>query len=1318
MADVGAPAQQIIVPDKELARQAVAALRGYAYQVWASALAWARLGAGETLLLEVADDYGVVSADALNLTQVKDTPASGATTLRTVGVVDAINRYWRFKVANPRHATSLSYLTTAQVGQERSVTFASGRPGLLAWRHAALDGADTAALRAFLLELPLDGDLKGWITAADDDGLREGLLRPIHWRCAEPNLADIEALLDEALVRLCAQHGASGVPIRDLRDSLLVEVLRCAVKPDPTDRQLTQQDLEERIARIASSATPGFISPRGSGLQALDSLNSLWTGGSNAPRPVVAQQLSYASSGGRAWLHGPSGIGKSALAQSLSRFGNRPWYSLDLRDQPPLEIARRLRAARQDLLSIDSPGGVILEDFNLPAAGAVKRELMLLLGQAALEDARVIITAYKPPAPSLAGEISLEAANILAAPRFDEDETSALIRLAGGDADLWTRPVHMFSGFGFPQLVAARVAGLRLRGWPEEELVGFLATDAYPDDVGEEREATRARLLAELPATAASLLYRLSLTAGAFDRNLALALAASEPAISEPGAALDLLVGPWLEPLGKDRIRVSPLVSDAGGKVLSVDEQRVVHTAIVSAILGASPIPSSQLSQLLASSLVAKDHRGLGVIVQAAVLAPLPNDVLGQSLFGLRFLRTDRPLVDDHSGLNLMLRMAQLKIAAIDGPASLVGATHDRLLIEADGSPGQEEMRGMATFTLATSEISLPAQTWFPPVNAIQPNTIDRARQALGVDLDVPVEDMAVFLFTYKSYRLQGIDDLGELVELMQAVPSQRREMYLNGFTTPSRGERGTRRSLVESAWLAEVAREVLDVAAAVAKLLALEQRIMGWPDEALAVEFACARVTLLAEYGEDAEGALAAVDAALKQWPESARLRRERGKVLFGLRRFEVIAAEADALLANVADGDPVDRAYTTRDVAVAAAEMGDLSTAIALMRRAEAAASEMAALSPMKLKLAADIAILTWRAKDREAGLKAALEVLERAAALPPDDVTTRAMVVMAEVLHEDVDSPGWDQNTAVFGIASRVVDAPDNLPKPPLLTVYYRLAQTEFLLGLDIGAEAALERQAKDGRIVVYEQVRQTRAAWKATQSDDPMQVVEYLPILAQLGVVARQKVDTPVAGDDLLRVVSDLPWAVPLDAKDDVAREFVIGGAMASLAFAVGRGEHGWLDRLKAAAVGVPGLLSVLEPLSENPAQLDSNDHVQAVLWSLARIGDDPPSPNELFMASAYVVHWLGLTFLSTEIAAALGTRIGAHWRHLATHQRFNLRSPVTNAPAILEAAADATDRAGLARLLLVAHPAVNVRVSAQVLEDWRVLCGLNANKSQS
>src|SRR5689334_10971172 len=75
----------------DLQRQAVESLGGYAYQIYASAIAWATLSDAETLYLEVAEDYAVATGNALLGVQVKKT--ADTITLNSKAAIQAINSF-------------------------------------------------------------------------------------------------------------------------------------------------------------------------------------------------------------------------------------------------------------------------------------------------------------------------------------------------------------------------------------------------------------------------------------------------------------------------------------------------------------------------------------------------------------------------------------------------------------------------------------------------------------------------------------------------------------------------------------------------------------------------------------------------------------------------------------------------------------------------------------------------------------------------------------------------------------------------------------------------------------------------------------------------------------------------------------------------------------------------------------------------------------------------------------------------------------------------------------------------------------------------
>ena len=146
--NAGASAQ--IVPEADNARQAVSALRGYAYQVLATTLAWIDLDEQSRLFLEVAEDYATIANRALDIVQVKDTGPSAPVTLNSPSVRNAVGSFVDLVERNPDVQIELRFLTTSEIGRERAVADRpEGIAGLIYWKKAA-SGADVSPLRELL----------------------------------------------------------------------------------------------------------------------------------------------------------------------------------------------------------------------------------------------------------------------------------------------------------------------------------------------------------------------------------------------------------------------------------------------------------------------------------------------------------------------------------------------------------------------------------------------------------------------------------------------------------------------------------------------------------------------------------------------------------------------------------------------------------------------------------------------------------------------------------------------------------------------------------------------------------------------------------------------------------------------------------------------------------------------------------------------------------------------------------------------------------------------------------------------------------------
>ena len=130
-------------PNADPAHQAIAAIRGYAYQAIAAARAWIDLDDSSLIYLEVAEDYAEIVGDAINSVQVKETKASGSVTLNREDVRDAISSFIDLTALNPDRDVRLRFLTTSPIGVERST---ADRPGGFAgldyWQRVRARQAD------------------------------------------------------------------------------------------------------------------------------------------------------------------------------------------------------------------------------------------------------------------------------------------------------------------------------------------------------------------------------------------------------------------------------------------------------------------------------------------------------------------------------------------------------------------------------------------------------------------------------------------------------------------------------------------------------------------------------------------------------------------------------------------------------------------------------------------------------------------------------------------------------------------------------------------------------------------------------------------------------------------------------------------------------------------------------------------------------------------------------------------------------------------------------------------------------------------------
>jgi hypothetical protein len=318
-----------------------------------------------------------------------------------------------------------------------------------------------------------------------------------------------------------------------------------------------------------------------------------------APRSDLIQDLhSTLVTNGALWLHGSSGLGKTTLALLLARRQNANWIFADLRDLGPRAL-RIVFARLGATFRASGARGLILDDLPAVTDNATILAIKRVARAVANEDGTFVITSMRPPQPTLAGGIGLAKNAVRAVPYLTEDEVDRIVTRAGGDRRTWGRAVYLSCGSGHPQLVDARVTGLHQRGWPpEEQLIDLMPVQAKSGDLEEERKAVRVRLLDELDHERRELLLRLSLLLNNFDRDIMFAVAGVTSAVPQAGILFESLVGPWIEQVGSERYRLSPLLRDSGSTGLAATLRSSIRSAVVEHLMGRRPFPADQLMQV------------------------------------------------------------------------------------------------------------------------------------------------------------------------------------------------------------------------------------------------------------------------------------------------------------------------------------------------------------------------------------------------------------------------------------------------------------------------------------------------------------------------------------------------------------------------------------------------------------------------------------------------------------------------------------------------------------------------------------------------
>jgi len=1310
-------------------------------------LAWLELKEGEDLFLEVAEDYAVVAEDALRAVQAKGTRASGSVTLNTTGVKEAINSFVDLSERNPARTVSLRYFTTSPIGLEKeSADRIEGVSGLEYWESVAR-GADVAPLRARLLNLELKQGTLAHIQGLDDEGLRDRLIRRITWDCGQGGLEDLEAEIEAKLLR-SALPGIRIEPyqLRRVTSALIERTLRTAVSAPP--RRLSMVDLDRSIKSVTHTEIPTTdltaligmvtgqrgggshqlaITPTSSWLFALDELP--------LPTRLVARQTlvdrvrAMVNAHGLGILTGGTGLGKTIIARFAAAQEGGSWRLVDLRDLAGSTIADRLTAVLASLSDIDA-GGVVLDDLDSWADDAVRRSLPRLVGALRRRNLRCVITSHTEPSPSLMADIGAPAAVIVRVPYLSAEEIAELIAAVGQDGNVWSPIVQMMSDGGHPQLVQASIAVLDANGWPTEEFANLLMGTP---EIEQERVVARRRLIEALPDTVRSLLYRLSIIVGQMDRGLALAVAQVEPVVERPGEALDRLVGPWVDRLAGNKLRVSPLVANAGIQILGATEIMAVRHQIVVFLMRDGNINVGDSDTILLHALAGKVEwalAGIGAAVMTAHENVLRN--LADYFVGLPLLRTDAPIYPDNFHVSWMLRLAQFELLKVMAkPENFARCL--RALLEETADIGDDEKDRLARL-LVLGKVFIEKQT-----AAVIPTWIDfllEYRELVGRSQDmyegaghrVPdksLENIGIgLMFVVQCLGLQEVSALSYAFDRLDALDQNTRDSIFAAAVEAVPGEPSA--MIVNPAWLAEAQRDTLIWDDAASRFYRMANQAGAWGRRTLALRCHTARSVMADEYGKEPETALAMLDEAEFALGPDPILARARAKILWRKSDHAGALPLLEHAIAELPTEGVVEKAFMLREGAICAGEVGDWARAQAWFWEGHIAADDgpPGLMQAMSIGMAADAAVANTHLGSYRDALIQLVGCIEKLPDLDPDASLNNAYVhrvvrhtilwVQTRITGKIATIANGETVQMLTGACSNP-DPPEavrTLPLGPLEIAWYLLAKCGLALGGHAGIARTLDVRLGNQTIPGLETSFRFDMVVAAIKSGDAVSFVEAVIRWLDAAAYLNARRAELTAGDPLTFNFGRIPALkqeqrseiVPSEAAVATVRARAIYSITANRPFPAAELVTGFQPRLG----GDHPVVRFLSPFEGVVSVIDATSSSTAVLSNLA-LGA-ARGPEDSLIASIHLLELISRTDYRRILERPVAKWIAGEWTKVVNTQQFGIVSPRINGPAILAAAARSKgDLASVADIILTALPAVKTKLHPDLrhrLEELR------------
>lgn len=1339
-----------IIPESDPARQAVDSLRGYAYQALATVLAWLDIGEKDRLYLEVAEDYAEIAEGALRAVQIKDTKKSESLTLNSVSVRNAVAAFVDLTKRNPRIRVELRLITTSEMGKEKTVADRPmGIAGLEYWRKAAA-GADISPLREILESEKFPGPVRKFCKVRNNKTLRRDLIQKIHWDCGKPDFSKLRQDLEEQLIILARNQfhvPAQDVPL--LADHLVYKVLEKSILGKTQDRFLTRADLYKTIDVKTQISLPRRV---------VESLFQ-YPLTRNVPLPrVVSDDISFSvakadwlidgatlpsfrgiisrvdlesatinalENSGVIVITGASGLGKSTISRTVVVARADTFFIADFRNADVAETCHRLDMVSARIADLpDSP--LILEDMNHLEDTRVALSLARVIKALRRRYSEALITCSHKPSLKTLVDVDLDPSCVVDCPYFSEEETCALVEKYGGDADKWGRVAYFTGASGHPQLTHAFVIGIAGRGWPVGEVKDILSRAMSSDDTDAACDAARRRLVAELPEGARDLLYRLSLTTWSFHRSLALAIGDVPPRISRAGECMDQLIGSWIETVGEDLYRVSPLARRFGSEMLPPEERERIHKSIAIQMLGKGTINVIDTNIIMMHAILGKSTEILLSVAEKVLSTDSRTlETLTECLFFFRYWKTDKLVYPENTMVSGMLRLAQFRLVAAAGERNNISEIVAALFNEIDSMPEGEPRRyfegNVMLVVLSTMDIANYLDDWVTILCRFRKMAeVEDFLQDSVADYDSS-SNLFDELFGIGSASLASVERLEHVINQLDELDDTDRELLL----TPADETFSDYFLFVNGPWITQERREDFDAADAATRYNRMAKKTRNWSIHSISLQCSVAQAVMLDEYQNNKQGALAVLEEAASITTPDPIISRAMAKIYWrhgehrkALEIIRNIPNEAGA-------ADPVQRMHEHREAAISAAKCGEWPQSEKWFLEAQNAArlAQGDDMEAMAVGLGADAAVAAFEFGDVGRALKRLSEALDSLQNINPEATLSTAYchrVIRHTVLWAKTRIKGRDIEVGGksigmdAGTCSNPTPSPEvrELPLAHIDVTWYMLAIAETAANLDVGITATLHERMPEGPILGIEAALCMEKIRADIDRLDAVGFAKHFTLYIEAVAYIKTAKPPALLGSGVLERgrIPELHKDALFDAEAElVAKDAVLAYGACSVFANKREGMKELEIALNERFSGLfPGKF-VFDHSDENPTLHSEGDQI-ALTMIKTLLQNEYVEPKKFWEAGLRLFEWaVGRPNFKGLLMFPLAVWQRSGWERILTEESFHLYGLGWTRPAIEEILRiSSNNQSFVAKLLLATSDAVEPRLSPEFRDTLKAM----------